>query len=382
MNLPPHQSAFLWGARKTGKSTYLAENFPSSVRYDLLQSELYLKFTSRPQLFREEILALSPQELTHPIIVDEIQRIPLLLNEIHWLIENTKASFILCGSSARKLKQCSANLLGGRAWKYHFYPLVSAEIPDFNLLQALNTGLIPSHYLSPNPQKSLQAYIEDYLTEEIRAEGLTRNLPAFSRFLDSLMFCDGELVNFTNISRECGIDAKTAKSYYEILVDTLIGYFIFPFSKTKGRNTIAATPKFYLFDVGTAGYLAKRKINILKGAEAGKAFENFILMELLAYRGINDCNYTIKFWRTKSGQEVDFILGNCEVAIEAKISDSVTTRDIRGLIIFTDEYKPKKSIVVSLDTRRRKIKTSAENEIIILPYQEFLSMLWKKAIIA
>lgn len=381
LSLPPHQSAFLWGARKTGKSTYLAERFPNSIRYDLLKSELYTRFILNPHLFREEILSLSAEKLQYPIIADEIQRVPMLLNEIHWLIENTQASFILCGSSARKLKRGAANLLGGRAWKYNFYPLVSTEISDFNLLQALNNGLIPSHYLSPNFKKSLQAYIEDYLTEEIKAEGLTRNLPAFARFLDSLMFSDGELVNFTNISRECGVDAKTVKSYYEILVDTLLGYFIYPFKKSVDRNIIVSTPKFYLFDVGVAGYLAKRTVNALKGAEAGKAFEHFILMELIAYKGLSGLDFAINFWRTKSGKEVDFILGDAEVAIEVKISSSVDLKNIKGLIAFAEEYDTKKLLVVSLDPKKRKIKINSDKEINILPYQEFLNMLWEKEII-
>lgn len=383
LNLPASQkqSVFLWGARKTGKSTYLRKAFPDSIYYDLLKSDVFLKYSSQPHLFREEILALSEEKLQHPIIVDEVQRVPMLLNEIHWLIENSKAFFILCGSSARKLKRGAANLLGGRAWKYHFYPLVYPEIPDFNLLKALNTGLIPSHYLSDNPQKSLQAYVQDYLTEEIKAEGLTRNLPAFTRFLDSFAFSNGELTNFTNVARECGVDSKTVKSYYEILVDTLIGYFVEPYNKKHTRAVISSIPKFYLFDVGVATFLRKQNINILKGSEAGKAFENYILMELIAYRGIKDLNFEIKYWRTKHGLEVDFILGDGEVALEVKINDSVNQRDIKGLIAFIEEYKPKKSIVVSLDATARKLQIVGDGEILILPYKEFLQRLWQGEII-
>ncbi|MCK4608755.1 MAG: ATP-binding protein [Gammaproteobacteria bacterium] len=381
LDLPEKQSAFLWGARKTGKSTYLKKCFPNSIYYDLLKSELLLRYLKQPNLFREEILALSEQELQYPIIVDEVQKVPLLLNEIHWLIENTEAYFILCGSSARKLKKGAANLLGGRAWKYNFYPLVYPEITDFDLLKTFNVGLIPSHYLTSNPRKAIKAYIEDYLTEEIKAEGLTRNLPSFARFLDIMVFSNGELVNYNNIARDCGVDAKTVKSYYEILVDTLIGYFVPPFSKKNKRDAIAAIPKFYLFDVGIANHLAHRQINVLKGPEAGHSLEHYILMELTGYRGINDLDFPINFWRTKQGLEVDFILGDAEIAIEVKINDNVNKEDLKGLCRFTDEYKPQQSLVVSLDTRKRKIQTPAGNFITIMPYLEFLQALWDKKII-
>lgn len=382
IKLPRRQSAFLWGARKTGKSTYLHSIYPDSVYYDLLQTDLYLRLVKAPYLFREEILALPQKALVVPIIVDEVQKIPSLLDEIHWLIENANAHFILCGSSARKLKNIGTNLLGGRAWKFNFYPLVYPEIPDFDLLHALKTGLIPSHYLSTNIRKSLQAYIQDYLTQEIQGEGLTRNLPAFAHFLDSLMFSHGELTNFANIARDCGIDAKTVKEYYQILIDTLLGYFIYPFSKKFGRESIIATPKFYLFDVGVANFLSKRTINALQGSEAGKAFEHYILMELIAYRGLKDLDFKIEFWRTKTGLEVDFVLDSGKVAIEVKISSNVDKTDLKGLIAFQEECKPRKAIVVCLVPRARKMRLDNGNEIDILPWETFLQHLWDKQIIA
>ena len=379
ISLPHRQSAFLWGARKTGKSTYLEDHFPKAVRYDLLDTDLYLQYSKRPAFFREEVLALSNEALKCPIIVDEVQKVPLLLDEIHWLIEHTSAQFILCGSSARKLKRNAANLLGGRAWRYSFYPLVYAEVPNFNLLKALNTGLIPSHYLAENPQKSLQSYVQDYLTQEIQAEGLTRNLPVFARFLDALAFSNGELVNFSNIARDCALDAKTVKSYYEILIDTLLGYFVAPYALKKKRDLIAATPKFYLFDVGLAGSLTQRTISILKGMEAGRAFEHFILMELIAYRGINDRDFPITFWRTKTGLEVDFILSH-DIAIEVKIGSVINQQELHGLRVFCEEYGPQKAYVVSLAKTKRMIKFG-KTEVLILPYTEFLEMLWNKKII-
>jgi len=381
IDLPKKQSTFIWGARKTGKSSYLRAHFPQAVSYDLLLSDVRLRFAKQPHLLREEILALPQEAFNYPIIIDEVQKVPELLDEIHWLIENTDAYFILCGSSARKLKQTAANLLGGRAWRFHFYPLVSKEIPDFNLLHALNNGLIPSHYLQSNASRSLKAYVHDYLKHEIQEEGLTRNLPAFARFLDAIALTHGELTNFTNIARDCGVDAKTVKEYYQILVDTLIGYFLPPYTKHVGRDIISATSKFYLFDTGVANILAKRQITELKGIEAGRALEHFILLELIAYRGIYELDFDINFWRTKTGLEVDFILGKGEVAIEVKISHAVPATELHGLDAFCKEHHPKKAYVVSQDPRPRKLITASNSEITVLPWQNFLERLWKGEII-
>ena len=220
IELPKGQSAFLWGPRKTGKTTYLRATFPNSRVYDLLQTDLFLEFVKRPFLLREQLLAASPKQLKEPVIIDEVQKVPQLLDEIHWLIENKGLRFILCGSSARKLKRGKANLLGGRAWRYEMHPLVSAEVADLNLLQALNRGMLPRHYMQEEYHKSLQAYVRDYLKEEVFDEGLSRNIPAFSRFFEAMGFSHGELTNYANIARDCGVDAKTVKEYYQILGDT------------------------------------------------------------------------------------------------------------------------------------------------------------------
>ncbi len=381
MELPKGQSAFLWGARKTGKSFYLKNHFKHSIRYDLLLTDLFLRLMKEPHVLREEILALPKASLKYPVIIDEVQKIPPLLDEIHWLIENTEVQFILCSSSARKLKKESANLLGGRAWRYHFYPLVYKEIPNFDLLHALNSGLIPSHYLSTDIKRSLKAYITDYLTHEIQAEGLTRHLPTFARFLDSLVFGHGSLLNYSNIARECGIDAKTVKEYYQILIDTLVGYFIYPFEKKKHRDIISSTPKFYLFDVGVANILMKRVIPALQGSAAGEAFEHFMLMEIIAYKGIYDLDFEITFWRTKTGLEVDFILGDAEIAIEIKISSSPHKSDLKGIIAFQEEHNPKKAIVVCLAPNPRILELEFGAEILILPWNVFLDKLWAQELI-
>ncbi len=384
MNLPRGQSTFLWGARKTGKSFYLKRHFPESVCYNLLETDLYFRLLKEPHLLREEILNLPAEVLLHPIIIDEVQKIPLLLDEVHWLIENSDAYFILCGSSARKLKKEGVNLLGGRAWRYEFFPLVYAEIANFDLLHALNYGLIPSHYAATHWTKTVKAYVNDYLKEEIKAEGLVRNLRSFAQFLDVAAFSNGELLNYANISRNCGVDSKTIKEYYQILVDTLLGYYIYPYKDKIKREDLVASPKFYFFDVGVVNQLRKRTIPELKGMEAGNAFENYILMELVAYRALNEKEFEICFWRTNGGLEVDFILGNAKVAnvaIEVKISSSIATSDIPGLIAFQRDYQPRASYVVCTAPRARKLTLDEGHAIEILPWRIFLDMLWEGKII-
>lgn len=382
IQLPQGQSAFLWGARQTGKSTYLKQRFPNAKRIDLLQSDVFLGLSKDPHLLRERILAYSPQDLAEPIIIDEIQKIPQLLDEVHWLIENTSAQFILCGSSARKLRRSGVNLLGGRSWRYHFFPLVTPEVPNFDLQHALNAGMLPVHYMSKHPFKSLQAYVEDYLTQEIKEEGLVRNLPSFARFLESLAFCHGDLVNYTHIARDCGVDAKTVQNYFQILVDTLLGYYVPPYSKKIKRDIISQMPKFYLADVGITNYLIEREIKSLKGASAGDAFEHFILMELKAYQGLYDKRFTIYYWRTKNGLEVDFILGKASVAIEVKISTRVHKTDIKGLLTFCQEHQPDKGLVVCQEPEPRRINLNADSTPIeVLPWSIFLERLWQGHII-
>jgi predicted AAA+ superfamily ATPase len=374
ISLPRAQSAFLWGARKTGKTTLLQEKFPNSLRYDLLETDTFLRLSKEPFRLREELLAVRDRgQLAKPIIIDEVQKIPPLLDEIHWLIENKKLSFILCGSSARKLKRSHANMLGGRAWRFELHPLTSFEIgKDFDLLKGLNRGLIPSHYLSNYYPRNLKAYIQDYLKEEIQYEGIVRNLPAFARFLDAVSFSSGELVNYTNIARECGVDAKTVAEYYQILIDTLIGHFLEPYRKRRGREIITATPKFYLFDVGVAGSLTKRILQTNQGAEFGKAFEHLVMMELIAYRSYTEKDVSIRFWRTKAGQEVDFVIAEGEVAIEVKGSRKLSSADLAGLKAFVEEHRPKKALLVCQEPVARKLSSGLE----IVPWKEFFKTLW------
>ncbi len=376
LHLPAGQSAFLWGARKTGKSTYLTAHFKDAIVYDLLKTDEYARLLAAPHLLREELMAVSKSVLKKPVIIDEVQKIPALLNEVHWLIENEKISFILCGSSARKLKRGAANLLGGRAWRYHFYPLIYPEVPAIDLLRVFKHGLLPSHYLSEYPDKMLKAYTTDYLVEEIQAEGLVRNLPKFAKFMELVGYTNGQMLNYSNIARDVGVDAKTIKEYYQILVDTLIGYQIEPFHKKIKRDLIQATPKFYLFDVGVANYLQHRHIQTLKGDEAGQSFEHYICMELMAYLGLQEIDHPLNYWRSKSGLEVDFILNRGKMAVEVKISANVALSDIPGLVAFVEDYQPTYAFVVCTTERKRLLTTIGKTNIIALPWSLFLTELW------
>lgn len=379
LNLPRDQSAFLWGARKTGKTTYLSSHFQNSTFYDFLENDTQERFLKEPSRFRQEIIEkLDNKTLVTPVIIDEIQKLPKILDEVHWLIEKKKVNFLLCGSSARKLKRSHANLLGGRAWRFELHPLTSHEMgPSFNLLRALNQGLIPSHYLTHYPDRTIKSYIRDYLKEEIQQEGVVRNLPAFARFLDSMAFSLGEMVNYTNIAQDCAIDAKTVAEYYQILVDTLLGHFIEPFRKRKNRAIIRETPKFYFFDVGVATYLKKQKIMVLQGEEFGRAFENFILMELIAYRSYLEKDFPIHYWRTKEGYEVDFVLNDGQIAIEVKGTSRLSRSDFKGMNVFIEEHQPQKRIIVCQEPVARKL----ENDIFVYPWKDFLEKLWKGEII-
>jgi len=376
INLPLRQSAFLWGPRKTGKSTYLKAKFPDSLVYDFLKTDLFLEFSKRPSLLREQILAKDENAIIPPIILDEVQKIPQLLDEVHWLIENKGLRFILCGSSARKLKRGKANLLGGRAWRYEMFPFVTAELDKLDLLKALNRGLIPVHYFQDSYKKSLKAYTQDYLKEEVFDEGLARNIPAFSRFFDAMGFSHGELTNFSNIARECGVDSKTVKEYYQILKDTLLGDFVEPFKKRQNRQIISRTSKFYLFDVGVAGTLTRRHVRQERGVDFGKAFEHFILMELTAHNSYNEIDYEINFWRTKSGLEVDFILGGGEIAIEVKGAGSIENKALRPLNAFIETYAPRKALVICNEKEERLV-----GKVRIMPWRKFLYDLWDGKII-
>ena len=361
-------SVFLWGARQVGKSTLIKNLYPNAKVYDLLKSDEYTRLMRRPQLLREELLAYGSETL---VVIDEIQKVPQLLDEVHWLIVNRGIRFILCGSSARKLKRIGTNLLGGRAISVNLFPLVSAEIPDFDLNRAINHGMLPRHYLAANPKKRLEAYIGTYLKEEIQDEAVIRQLASFNRFLDIAAQCNGEIINYSNIAQDCGVSAVTVKEYFTILQQTLIGYLIPAFTASKKRRAITA-PRFYYFDVGIVNHLLRRGTLQQGSVDYGHAFEHLMIQELVAYLSYSESDEQLSYWRTSSGYEVDAVIGNGRVAIEFKSSDEVQSKHTKGLKAFSEECPDSRLIIVSMDANPRLL-----NNVEVLPATEFLKQLWE-----
>jgi len=366
-----NESLFLWGARQTGKSTLLKTLFPDALWFDLLLSDVYERLLRNPSMLRETIAAGQYTVM----IIDEIQRIPELLNEVHWIITHLPVRVIMSGSSPRKIIRSNTNLLGGRALRYELYPFTSAEIPNFDLLKALNNGLLPRHYLSSSPKKMISAYVGNYLRDEIAGEAKIRNVANFSRFLESAAFSNGEMVNYANIAADCGVSAVTVKEYFQILEDTLIGRFLPSYQKKPKRRVITA-PKFYFFDIGVVNYLLKRgKIDF--GSELfGNAFEHFIYNELYAHSSYSGKDYPIYYWRTASQIEIDFVLGNHDVAIEVKATSNVQSRHLKGLKSFSEEYAVNQLVLVCNEPLPR-----ISEGVRILPWKVFLEELWSDKII-
>lgn len=363
---------FLFGARQTGKSTILRNKLPGNIFIDLLDTTVKKRFRKHPGLLYE-MLRNKPEGTL--VIIDEIPEVPELLNEVHRLMSEYGHRFVLCGSSARKLKRKGYNTLGGRALPCYFYPLVSAEIPDFDLEHALLNGLIPPHYKAKNAERKLSAYVDVYLKEEIKEESLVRNLDAFQRFLEVAALTDGEMINYNNIAQDCGVSASTVASYFEILQDTLIGYIIPAYRKTMKRRLVQA-PRFYYFDVGVANYLLHRKQLVRGTTDYGHAFEHFVIQEIKAYIGYNHINEELTYWRTYTGIEVDAIIGEARIAIEIKSAEEVLPRHLKGLKAFAEEYPNSRRIIVSLDLFNRTIE--GIESIYIM---DFLKMLWDGKII-
>lgn len=359
------ETFFLWGPRQTGKTTLLREAYPDATWVDLLKADEYRRYLERPELLREELTA---QPHAGQVVVDEVQKVPALLDEVHWLHENRRIRFALCGSSARKVRHGAANLLGGRAIRYELHGLTASEIgKGFDLVRLLNHGYVPSIYESDRPDRLLASYVGDYLKEEVAAEGLVRNLPVFSAFLRAAALSDGSLVNFANIARDCGVSGPTVKGHFGILEDTLLGRWLPAFTKRPKRRVVAAS-KFYFADVGVVNQLARRG-RIEPGGELfGKAFENWVLHELLAHNAYHERGVEISYWRLASGIEVDFIIGDMAVAIEAKATSKITAEHLRGLRHLHDDHPGLRRVVVCLEPKRRVTDDGIE----ILPVPAFI----------
>ncbi|MBQ4507897.1 MAG: ATP-binding protein [Paludibacteraceae bacterium] len=361
-------SLFLFGARQTGKTTLLLQQFPNAEYIDLLDTLTLAQYSRRPNLLYEKYKNYDSNTI---VIIDEIQQVPLMLNEVHRLIAQTGIRFILCGSSARKLRRKGYNTLGGRAIPCYLYPLVSAEIPDFDIDKALNNGMLPPYYVMKNAYLGLSAYIDVYLREEIKAESLVRNLYNFQSFLDAAALTDGEIVNYNNIASDCGVNAHTVKEYFSILEDTLVGHIIPAFTKRVKRRIVQA-PKFYFFDIGVVNYLLHRK-EITRGtAEYGHAFEHFVIQELIAYIGYTHNDNRLSYWRTKDGVEVDAVIGDAKAAIEIKSTEDIQNKHLKGLRTFATEHPECRKILVSLD----RITRTTDDSIEIMYVNDFLRQLW------
>ncbi|HCC54591.1 MAG TPA: AAA family ATPase [Desulfobulbaceae bacterium] len=367
---PGEETFFLWGPRQTGKTTLLRERYPDAFWVDLLKAEEYRRYLERPELLREELRAYESPPF---VVIDEVQKVPALLDEVQWLHENRRVRFALAGSSARKVRRGHANLLGGRAIRYELQGFVSMELgAQWDFGRMLNHGYLPSIYLASDPKRRLNAYVADYLKEEIAAEGLVRNLPVFSGFLNLASLSDTELVNYSTIARDCGVSSQTIKQYFTILEDTLLGKWLPAYRKRPKRRVIGA-PKFYFSDVGVVNFLAKRG-SLEPGSELyGKAFENWCFHELSAYNLYSESFAELSYWRLASGLEVDFVVNDLAVVIEAKSSAKITTDHLKGIrAIKEDQPEVGRAIVVCLESRPRQ----TEDGIDILPVETFCNMLW------
>lgn len=368
------KSLFLMGPRQTGKSTYIKNQLKEdiSLSWNLLDGRLRMRVQSDPSLLREEIEARGLHDCL--VYIDEIQKCPELLEEIHFLIEERNIRFLMTGSSARKLRSSGVNLLGGRALQYHFHPFCYMEIKDLEdstLPVIFEKGMIPSHFLSDNIEEDLSAYVDTYLTEEIAAEGAARNLPAFSQFLQIAALSNSSILNYSNVANDSKVPRQTVKLWYDILIDTLLAFEVSPFTKTKKRKAIE-TAKFYFFDVGVLRALKNIPVPAEHTAEFGEFFETFICMELRTWIDYKSPKSKLRYWRSTAGQEVDFTVDE-ELAVEVKSAREISERHLKGLKALREENIFKRYIVVCQEEHPR-----LADGIEILPWRYFLEQLWKQ----
>lgn len=363
------KSILLLGPRQTGKSTLLKTLFPGALYLNLHQADTLRELSSRPERMREWIT--SNPENFQVVILDEIQKLPELCDEVQTIIDrDPNIRFILTGSSARKLKRGKANLLGGRLWTRHLHPLISKEFGHDSISRVLNFGALPHVMNSSDPKRELNEYVGTYLKEEIQAEGLTRSLPQFSRFLDSIAFLNAKQINYTEVGNDSQISPRTVRDHFQILLDTLLGFSLPPFQKTKTRKAVA-TEKFYLFDIGVANALMKRFETQAKTPQYGDLVEHLVFLELKAFIDYQAIDQSLHYWRSQSKFEVDFIL-NEKHAIEVKGKENVSASDFKGLHALMEENLMQTYTCVTLEKSRRKTKEGVD----LIPLQEFLSLLW------
>jgi predicted AAA+ superfamily ATPase len=373
LNLVPvleKKSCFLFGPRQTGKTTLIEEQFPNLPVIQLLDAETQRFLIQNPSRLNEMIP--KNQKIA---VIDEIQKIPELLDQVHLLIEKRKINFLLTGSNARKLKRTGVNLLGGRARKRNLLGLTSYELgAQFNLERAIRIGALPSIYFSDAPEEDLSVYVSEYLTQEIAAEGISRNVPSFARFLEVAAISNAQMINYTAVASDAAVARTTVQHHYEILEDTLVGFRLPAWTKAKTRKSISKE-KFYFFDVGVVNSLAGRKSVSLKTPEAGFLFETLVLNEARAYSEYRAKGVDFRYWHSKSGFEVDLLL-NEEVAIEVKAKETIGERDLKGLLALSEEKKARRLICIYLGKFPQKIGV-----VEVLPYADFLRRLWDGSVV-
>ncbi len=366
------KSFFLFGPRATGKSSLITMQLSPTVPIiNLLRSNIYLELSADPSQIEAMIRAYPDHKL---VVIDEVQRVPMLLNEVHRLIEEEHIKFLLTGSSARKLKQGNANLLAGRAWTAELFPLTSREILNFNLERYLRYGGLPPVYLSDEPEEELNAYVDTYLKEEIQAEAEVRKIPAFSRFLQTSALTSGKMLNFSEIASDTGIPAATIREYYYILEDTFLGFMLPAWTKSIKRKAIS-TAKFYYFDLGVRNTLCNIHTIDRQSDLYGQAFEHFIIGEVRAYLSYKRLKLPLSYWCSKHGAEVDLLIGD-EIAIEIKATNKASQKHYKNLSMLAEETVFKRLILVSHDTINKKY---ANYEALF--WKDFLDQLWQGAII-
>jgi predicted AAA+ superfamily ATPase len=363
------KSVLLLGPRRTGKSFYIRNQLGPHKYYNLLHADTFRKLTLRPSLIRESL-----QAEDRLIVIDEIQKVPQLMDEVHAMIEEIpEIKFLLTGSSARKIRREHTSLMAGRAKRMIFYPFVSAEIPEFSLEQVIQYGTLPPVYLSDDPYEELLDYVGLYLKEEIRAEALVRNIENFSHFLEIAAKSNGHIINFSQVGSDAQVPPRTVKEYFTLLEDTLMGNMLTPIEQV-GKRKVISKSKFYFFDIGVVNALIERKTVSMKSTEFGELFEHFIFLELKNYINFKGAKDSINYWNIKNKTEVDFII-NKSIAIEVKATELVTEKYLNGIKLMSEDYDLTAKYVVSRDAEVRKIE-----DITVLPYQIFCKMLWNKEI--
>ncbi len=361
------QSFFLLGPRGTGKSTFIKNTFPEALYMDMLLPDIFRTYSARPERLREAVHA---QQNKKSVIIDEIQKVPQLLEVVHSLIEEKRGTqFILTGSSARKLRKAGVNLLAGRALMKHMHPFMAAELKErFNLENALQTGMLPVVLNSPDPSAALHAYVDMYLREEIQMEGLTRNIGNFSRFLEAISFSHSAVLNMSNVARECQVERKVVEGYIGILEDLLLAFRLPVFTR-RAKRAVASHPKFYFFDAGVYGILRPSGPLDRIEEKAGAALEGIVAQHLRAWLDYRHPDCRLHYWRTSAGSEVDFVVYGKDLflAVEVKNAATIHPKDLHALRAFGQDYPEAKRVLVY----RGKEKLLRDG-ILIEPCDEFL----------